>query len=88
MVRLYKSNNVYSQWSEADMQEVQTACSSEVPPCTLLLICFVCRINAAEAITRMRMDLEGDAPARLSDILHHAGKSNCQIPNERVRRQT
>jgi hypothetical protein len=90
MVRVYRSNNVYSQWCEEELQEAKSSALQKVCPCTVLLLFFLCNINAVEAriiVTRMRIDLEGDAPTR--PIGHTPSYWKDQLPNsERKSSQT
>jgi hypothetical protein len=53
----------------------------DISPCTLLQICFVCHINAAEAsvVTGMRSDLEDDAST--GPIRHPPSYGKDQLPN-------
>jgi hypothetical protein len=63
------------------MQEAKNSVLQEVASRTLLVLCFVYHINSAGAsvVTRMRIDLESEAPTR--PIGHPPSYGKDQLPN-------
>jgi hypothetical protein len=86
--RVYKSNNVYCQWSDAEMQEAKNSVLQGNLPafCYCFVSCTILTLQRRVAVTRMRIDLQGDARTRPIGHPPSYAKDNYQIPNEKYRR--